>query len=121
LGEIDTQFLPLNFDYKKDYVVRCLNANKHNHITTSYYLLLKKYQNIQAAQVKAGGPKADIIRQEDFRYYDAKAVEALVQEQKREEQREKQHADLQKQRQQQNVAPGTTNRPGGEPATTSDQ
>ena len=24
-----------NFDYKKDYVVRCLNANKHNHITTS--------------------------------------------------------------------------------------
>lgn len=46
LGEIDTQFLPLNFDYKKDYVVRCLNANKHNHITTSYYLLLKKYQNI---------------------------------------------------------------------------
>lgn len=40
---IDTSFLPVNFDYKKDYVVRCLNANKHNHITTSYYLLLKKY------------------------------------------------------------------------------
>ena len=40
---IDTSFLPINFDYKKDYVVRCLNANKHNHITTSYYLLLKKY------------------------------------------------------------------------------
>ena len=33
----------MNFEYKKDYVVRCLNANKHNHITTSYYLLLKKY------------------------------------------------------------------------------
>ena len=40
---LDTSYLPENFDYKKDYVVRCLNANKHNHITTSYYLLLKKY------------------------------------------------------------------------------
>lgn len=90
LGEIDTQLLPHNFDYKKDYVVRCLNANKHNHITTSYYLLLKKYQDIQAAHSKTGGPKSNIIRPEDFRYFDAKAVEALVAEQKREELAEKQ-------------------------------
>ena len=44
---LDTSYLPENFDYKKDYVVRCLNANKHNHITTSYYLLLKKYSQMK--------------------------------------------------------------------------
>ena len=35
-------------------------------------------REVQAAQAKAGGPKTDIIKQEDFRYYDARAVEALV-------------------------------------------
>jgi hypothetical protein len=24
--------------------VKCINANKHNHVTTSYYLLLKRYE-----------------------------------------------------------------------------
>ena len=28
--------------FKKDHVLKCINANKHNHITTSYYLELKK-------------------------------------------------------------------------------
>jgi 5'-AMP-activated protein kinase catalytic alpha subunit len=32
----------LEFGFKKDYVVRCLDANKHNHATTCYYLLLNK-------------------------------------------------------------------------------
>lgn len=63
----------LNFDYKKDYVVRCLNANKHNHITTSYYLLLKRYQ------------EQGEVDQTDFRYYDDKAIMKMIQEQKREE------------------------------------
>lgn len=44
-GGEDGEFINLNFEFKKDYVVRCLNSNKHNHITTSYYLMLKKYQN----------------------------------------------------------------------------
>lgn len=52
----------LNFDYKKDYVVRCLNANKHNHITTSYYLLLKRFTD-----------KGE-IKQEDFQVFDDKAI-----------------------------------------------
>jgi len=28
--------------FKKEYVVKCINANKHNHATTTYYLLLKR-------------------------------------------------------------------------------
>ena len=63
----------MNFEYKKDYVVRCLNANKHNHITTSYYLLLKKYQGIE-----------NWIDNQDFRYYDEKAVLELVKNSKKE-------------------------------------
>jgi len=30
--------------FTKDYVERCLDANKHNHATTCYYLLLQKYE-----------------------------------------------------------------------------
>lgn len=29
-------------DYEKDYVVKCLDANKHNDATTAYYLRLKR-------------------------------------------------------------------------------
>jgi len=28
--------------FKEEYVSRCLDANKHNHATTCYYLLLAK-------------------------------------------------------------------------------
>ena len=28
----------------KEYAIRCLDANKHNHVTTCYYLLLKKLE-----------------------------------------------------------------------------
>ena len=65
---IDPKFLLLNFDYKKDYIVRCLNANKHNHITTSYYLLLKKYQE----QGK--------VVSDDNKFFDDKAVLKLINE-----------------------------------------
>ena len=30
--------------FQKEYAVRCLDANKHNHATTCYYLLLKKLE-----------------------------------------------------------------------------
>ena len=30
--------------FQRDKVVRCLDANKHNHETTSYYLILKKLE-----------------------------------------------------------------------------
>ncbi len=36
------------FNYDLDYVSKCLEANRHNNVTTSYYLSLKKY-------VKEGG------------------------------------------------------------------
>lgn len=62
------QFVGLNYDYKKDYVVRCLNANKHNHITTSYYLLLKRYTD------------QGTINQSDFKIYDDKAIAILIKE-----------------------------------------
>lgn len=77
-NEIDTNYLPKNFDYKKDYVVRCLNANKHNHITTSYYLLLKKYQS-------QGESAKHPIRQADFKVFDEKAVNQLIQAQRNQE------------------------------------
>ena len=40
--------------YDPDYAEKCIDANKHNHITTAYYLLLKNH-------LKNGGKsKADI-------------------------------------------------------------
>jgi len=30
--------------FSRDHAIRCLDANKHNHVTTCYYLLLKKMQ-----------------------------------------------------------------------------
>ena len=38
-AEADTK---LQFD--KEHLVRCLDANKHNHETTCYYLVLSKMQ-----------------------------------------------------------------------------
>jgi 5'-AMP-activated protein kinase catalytic alpha subunit len=31
-----------DFNFDIEYAERCIEANKHNHITTAYYLLLKK-------------------------------------------------------------------------------
>jgi hypothetical protein len=30
--------------FEREYAIRCLDANKHNHVTTCYYLLLKKHE-----------------------------------------------------------------------------
>lgn len=32
----------IQLGFKRDYVIRCLDANKHNHATTCYYLILYK-------------------------------------------------------------------------------
>lgn len=29
--------------YKSDYTKKCLDANKHNNVTTTYFLFLKRY------------------------------------------------------------------------------
>ena len=33
-----------NYNFDIEHSQKCIEANKHNHITTTYYLLLKKYQ-----------------------------------------------------------------------------
>ena len=33
----------LNTGFTFDYASKCIDANKHNHVTTTYYLLLRKY------------------------------------------------------------------------------
>lgn len=30
--------------FAREYAVKCLDANKHNHVTTCYYLLLKRLE-----------------------------------------------------------------------------
>lgn len=42
---IDQQILSKlsEFNFDLEYCSRCIEANKHNHITTTYYLLLKKH------------------------------------------------------------------------------
>ena len=32
-----------NLGFNVEYAERCIEANKHNHVTTTYYLLLKKH------------------------------------------------------------------------------
>ena len=32
------------FSFDSDYVNKCLEANRHNNVTTAYYLALKKYR-----------------------------------------------------------------------------
>jgi hypothetical protein len=50
--------------------VKCINANKHNHVTTTYYLLLKRYEQ-----------QGDISEKE-FEYFDDKKIQILANEDK---------------------------------------
>jgi 5'-AMP-activated protein kinase catalytic alpha subunit len=34
------------YSYKKDYAKKCLLNNKHNHVTTTYYLLFQRYERL---------------------------------------------------------------------------
>ncbi|EER00840.1 Carbon catabolite derepressing protein kinase, putative [Perkinsus marinus ATCC 50983] len=43
-------------DFSKEYAVKCLKINKHNHVTTSYYLLLEKKARHAMELRKAGLP-----------------------------------------------------------------
>ena len=71
------------YDINIDYAKKCLEANKHNHITATYFLLLKKH-------VKNGGdsiadprsPKYDpayyLKRQPNFKNLQKAAEEKLT-------------------------------------------
>jgi hypothetical protein len=48
----------VTINFKRDYVIKCINANKHNHATTSYYLLLKKAE------------LAGEVKDSDFQFFD---------------------------------------------------
>ena len=58
----------VQLQFKKDHVLKCINANKHNHITTSYYLLLKK------------ADRDGVVNQTQFEYFDEKRVAQIYQE-----------------------------------------
>ena len=34
------------YGFKREYAKKCLLNNKHNHVTTSYYLLYQKYERL---------------------------------------------------------------------------
>jgi hypothetical protein len=44
-----------DFDY--EYSVKCLEANRHNHITATYHLISKKQKRIQALKNSIADPK----------------------------------------------------------------
>jgi len=59
---IDQQILKSlsQFNFDLEYCSRCIEANKHNHITTAYYLLLKKHlRNGHASPADIGSPLFD--------------------------------------------------------------
>ena len=50
------------FNYKKDEVKKCILSNRHNHITTTYYLLLKQ-------KIKKGLESVSDIKSKSFKKY----------------------------------------------------
>ena len=54
--------------FKRDHVLKCINANKHNHITTSYYLELKKAEY------------EGLVDEAQFEFYDEKRIGHIHQE-----------------------------------------
>lgn len=47
------------YDINKNYARKCIQANKHNHVTASYYLLLKEV-------IKSGGKSVADVRSPDY-------------------------------------------------------
>lgn len=58
----------VSLNFKREYTIKCINANKHNHATTSYYLLLKKAEY------------AGEVSEKDFQFFDEKKVAEIVPE-----------------------------------------
>ena len=56
------------FDFDLEYSARCIEANKHNHITTTYYLLLKKHlKSGHSSNADIGSPSFDYTAIEPFK------------------------------------------------------
>merc|ERR1719401_3201396 len=53
------------FGFPRDYAARCLQMNKHNHVTTTYYLLVEKNRRVSdKMQDLSGGRTGGQIAQE---------------------------------------------------------
>ena len=60
------------FDFDLEYSARCIEANKHNHITTTYYLLLKKHlRNGHQSSADLSSPDFDYTSVEPFKRIEA--------------------------------------------------
>lgn len=72
---IDTNILNKlkQFDFEIEYAEKCIDANKHNHISTTYYLLLKKH-------LKNGGESPADLSSSEFDY---QQVEPLKRQEKK--------------------------------------
>lgn len=56
------------FSFDLEYCCRCIEANKHNHITTTYYLLLKKHlRSGHKSNADISAPDFDYTAIEPFR------------------------------------------------------
>jgi len=44
------KFIVDEFGFDKDYSVKCLEANRHNHITATYHLINKKNQRMSSVK-----------------------------------------------------------------------
>jgi 5'-AMP-activated protein kinase catalytic alpha subunit len=40
------RMLEEKYSFNSEYARKCLHSNKHNHVTTTYYLLQKKYEGL---------------------------------------------------------------------------
>lgn len=58
----------MTLGFKKDHVLKCINANKHNHITTSYYLELKRAE------------QEGLVDETQFEFYDDRRIAQIHQE-----------------------------------------
>src|SRR6185437_3352928 len=50
------------YSFRRDYAKKCLLNNKHNHVTTSYYLLYQKYERLGMLSKE---DELDLLSEED--------------------------------------------------------
>lgn len=53
------------YNFRRDIAKKCLLKNKHNHITTTYYLLYQKYERLGMLSKE---DELDLLSDEDLEY-----------------------------------------------------
>jgi 5'-AMP-activated protein kinase catalytic alpha subunit len=54
------------YGFRQDFAEKCLNANKHNHVTTTYYLLLKRYQRLGGTDISSLSARGPVATAKSF-------------------------------------------------------